>query len=353
MAAVNHKTPDRLPVGFKATDDMLEALKVHFGADTERDLINALPVDTYGAFNNINESIYPEYAGGPQKVVYPEAYADGTWDSIYGYKRHYVDAAKGRNDEVLNRPLAGVENAEEMADHEWPEADWFNYDCIDEQCRKANDHAVIFKIGGLGHFSNLIGFERFLTDLYLNPGIIEYGFTRIMDFNVDFAERILSAADGKIDIVVIEDDFGTQRGPLISLEMYRKFYKPQHKRFFDVVHRHGAKMVQHSCGAVFDFIADFIEIGADILDPIQVTADGMDPDRLEKEFGRDICFHGGLSTQDTLVNGTPHEVKKEIDRLVESFSGDGGYILAPDHYMNIDAPIENILAVFEHLAKYR
>ena len=141
--------------------------------------------------------------------------------------------------------------------------------------------------------------------------------------------------------------------PLISLEMYRKFYKPQHKRFFDVVHRHGAKMIQHSCGAVFDFIADFIEIGADILDPIQVTAEGMDPGRLKKEFGRDICFHGGLSTQDTLVNGTTQDVKKEIDRLVESFSGDGGYILAPDHYMNVDAPIENILAVFEHLAKYR
>ena len=144
-----------------------------------------------------------------------------------------------------------------------------------------------------------------------------------------------------------------QTGPMISPDMYRRFFKPQHRRIFETAHVHGAKVMQHSCGAVTEFIRDFIEIGADILDPVQTTAAGMEPARLEREFGADICFHGGIDTQGVLAAGSPDDVRRQIDQLVRGFGDDGGFILAPAHYLQSDAPWENIMAIFEHVAQWR
>ena len=153
--------------------------------------------------------------------------------------------------------------------------------------------------------------------------------------------------------MVVQDDFGTQQGPLMSLETYRRFYRPRHQRIFEVAHRHGAKAMMHSCGAVFDFIPDFIGIGADILDPIQTTAAGMAPGRLCCEFGADLCFHGGIDTQGVLVTGGPGDVRRQIDSLLGGFAGTDGFILAPSHYIQADVPLENLLAVFDHIAGLR
>ncbi|MBT3275923.1 MAG: hypothetical protein HN368_22430 [Spirochaetales bacterium] len=352
-AAVCRKT-DILPVGFKATDDVLDRLKSLYAATDIKNLIELLPVDTYGNFNNAFYGVYPEYKYGPAKTLYPEAYQDGSWDTIYGFKRHWAKVNGGKTDELV-RPLPLERNytIEEIASHTWPEADWFDYGTIKEQCEHVRDYSVIFNIGGLGTIANLIGFERMYTDMYLNADTLKYTLCRISDFFYEFADRIFNAAEGGIDITVIHDDFGMQNGPIMSMEHFREFWKPYLKRHFDLAHSHGIKTMMHSCGAVFNFIPEFIEIGADILDPVQVSAHGMDPAVLAREFGGDICFHGGIDTQSILVSGSPDEIRRHIDCLVDNFSDSGGFILAPSHYIQGDVPTENLIAMFDHIEKIR
>jgi len=227
LAAVERRPTDVTPVGFKATDDVIDRLLRHSGAGDLHGLLDSLPVDTYGAFNNCLYGVFPRYVGGPPRVLYPERRADGTWDTIYGYRRCWVAAAGGRTDEVIDHPLAGAASAGDVEKHEWPRADWFDYSTVARQCRDAGDYAVIFNLGGLGHAANLLGFERMLTDMLADPPVIEACFDRLTAFYVDFLDRTLCAAAGGIDIVVVQDDFGTQQGPLMSLETYRRFYRPQ------------------------------------------------------------------------------------------------------------------------------
>jgi len=353
LAAIARREPNCIPVGLKATDDVLERLQRHFGVSGLDDLMHILPVDVYGCFNNCLYGVYPDYVGGPPKVLYPDSYPDGSWDTLYGYQRHWVPSVGGRTDEVIGPPLAHATGIAELEAHDWPQADWFDYGSLSRQCREAGDYAVMFHLGGLGHVANLIGFERLLTELLLDPPFVEACFDRLTHFYVEFLDRVLGAAEGGIDIVCIQDDFGTQQGPLMSVDTYRRFYKPYHQRIFATAHRHQAKVMMHSCGAIWDFTPEFIEIGADILDPIQTTAVGMDPVRLKKEYGAHLCFHGGVDSQDLLAHGSPDDVRQQIDRLIDVLAPGGGYILTPSHYIQGDAPLENVLALYDHVARLR
>jgi uroporphyrinogen decarboxylase len=327
-------------------------MQYHYGARDLPELVALLPVDTYGIFNNCDVGVFPEYVGGPERVLYPDAYADGTWDTIYGYRRWRVDCSKGTNEEVIENPLKDA-TLNEMGDYEWPEADWFDYRTIPQQCAEAGDHAILFLGGSLWQTAHLLGFERVLMDMITEPEVVEFCFDRLGEFFVQMTDQTLSAAGGRIDVVCVQDDLGTQQGMMIDRAKYRRFFKPHHQRIFDVAHRHGAKVMLHSCGSVFDFIPEFIEIGVDILDPVQTAAAGMEPAKLVREFGRDICFHGGLDTTGKLVSGTPDDVKREVDMLLEIFDQEHGFILAPSHYLSADAPFENILAFLEHVRSLR
>ena len=110
LAAIDRKQPDLLPVGFKASVEVLVRLKEHFGVGDLQSLLEALPVDAHGLFNNTIVGVFPRYVGGPQRVLYPDAYPDGTWDTFYGYKRRWVTGAGGRNEEVISNPLAEAES---------------------------------------------------------------------------------------------------------------------------------------------------------------------------------------------------------------------------------------------------
>ena len=354
LAAIEHKEPDVLPVGFKATDDVIGRLKAHMGVRDTLALLDGLPVDTYGNFNNVYAGVYPEYLGGPPMTLYPDAYPDSSWDTIWGYRRHWTEVTGGRNDELLlPPPLLHHDTVEDLRAHQWPQADWFDYTTIVRQCREAKEYAVVFCVGGFGTLGNLIGHERMYMDMHLNPEGLEFALDRLLEFYLDFADRVFTAAEGGIDLTVIKDDFGSQQGPLMSLDMFRRFWRPLLRQYFELAHRHGVRTMMHSCGAVFDFIPEFIEIGVDVLDPVQVSAAGMHPSRLKSEYGDHICFHGGIDTQQTLVSATPAELRRHIDTLAEALSGRGGFIIAPGHNIQGDVPMGNVLALFDHLRKLR
>ena len=129
--------------------------------------------------------------------------------------------------------------------------------------------------------------------------------------------------------------------------MFRTFFKPRLKKLVDMAHSHGVKFMFHSCGAVRPLIGNLIEIGVDILDPLQAAAEGMEPPGLKDTYGDRICLHGGICTQYLLPKGTPDEVRAEVRRRVEIFGAGGGYILAPCHVFQTDVPSENILAMID------
>ena len=167
------------------------------------------------------------------------------------------------------------------------------------------------------------------------------------DFYVEDYTRAAEASGGRIDLFLLISDLGSQRGPLMSLAMFREFVAPYLLKMIEHIHRLGALVLFHSCGAIDVFIPELIHLGVDVLDPIQPTGPEMAPERLEADFGDRLSFHGGIDMQDLLPNGTPQQVKEEVRRYCEVLGRDGGYILAPAHLFQPNVPPGNILALYE------
>ncbi len=163
-------------------------------------------------------------------------------------------------------------------------------------------------------------------------------------------EKLAAAAGDKVQVVFVSGtDFGTQRGPFISPQAYRDLYKPFQKAINDKIHElTNWKIFIHSCGGIFPLIPDMIEAGFDVLNPVQCSADGMDPATLKKEFGDELVFWGGgVDTQKTLPFGTPEEVYREVRERIDIFSANGGYVFNSIHNVQSNVPTENLLAMFK------
>jgi len=171
---------------------------------------------------------------------------------------------------------------------------------------------------------------------------------RALQYQIDLAHSLLRGVGNKVDVVVYGDDVGVQQGLMISPQIYRQYLKPRQCKLFQAIREETkAKIHYHTCGSVYPLIPDFIEIGVDILNPIQVSAKDMDPARLKREFGEWLSFWGGVDTQRVLPRGTPEEVKEEVRRRIEEMGKGGGYVLGAVHNIQPDVPPENIVALFE------
>jgi uroporphyrinogen decarboxylase len=197
----------------------------------------------------------------------------------------------------------------------------------------------------------LIGQEEFMVWMHTKPEVLHAIIQHVVDYEVEATRRFLEAADGMLDIAYFGNDFGTQRGLFISPEMWHTFFRKPLKRYFDVSHDQRCKVMKHSCGAIRDIIPFFIEDGVDILDPIQVAAAEMDLAGLDRDFGADLCFHGGVDTQRTLPFGSPNDVRAEVRSYLAITEGKGGYILCGSQSFIEDIPLQNILAMYDENQK--
>ena len=189
-----------------------------------------------------------------------------------------------------------------------------------------------------------------LYEMAMNPELIEAVLDHLMDFYLEHTCRILEIAAGRIDMVYIADDLSSQESLLISPPMFEKFLKGRWKKFNDTIkERFGdhIKFHYHCCGAIYELIPGLIEMGVDILNPIQPKAAGMEPQNLKDKFGDKLSFCGGLDIQELLPHGTPDEVSAEAKRLVSILGKDGGYIASAAHAVQPDTSVENILAMFD------
>jgi uroporphyrinogen decarboxylase len=171
---------------------------------------------------------------------------------------------------------------------------------------------------------------------------------RRVDFYYQYLERALQAARGKIDIVCLGEDCGTQKGRLVSPAVFNRVFRPRLKRFYDLAHQYGAKAMMHSCGDTSDLQLTFIEMGLDVLDAMQPEPPGMrDIEKLRRMTYGKLAYCGLISTQQTLPHGSVAECRSEARHRLDVIARGGGYIFSPAHCIQPDSPLENILAVFE------
>ncbi len=200
----------------------------------------------------------------------------------------------------------------------------------------------------------LRGMENFMMDLVCAEDVVEALMSCLLEGYLARINRLAPKLKGMADIVLFNDDLGTQQGPMISPGSYRKLIKPYQSQLFKAAKTaFGAPLLFHSCGAVREFIPDLIECGVDALNPVQISARGMDAGELKRDFGSEITFWGGgVDTQHVLNRCSPAEVKDSVRKNIELLAPGGGFVFCQVHNIQPDVPLKNIYAMFEALDEY-
>jgi len=205
------------------------------------------------------------------------------------------------------------------------------------------------KVGILQTASQLRGYDKLFMDFAINPESAHAFLDRISSIINEMYRQYLNVVGPYVQVVVITDDQGTQNSLMVSPKMFREFIKPRLKSLIDTIKATAdVKVLMHCDGAILKIIPDLIEIGVDILNPIQTVVKGFDDTQaLKEQFGDQICFHGGIDVQQVLPNASPEEVHQEVARRRSDLGRSGGYIIAPCHNINVDIPVENVTAMFD------
>jgi uroporphyrinogen decarboxylase len=369
MDSIKHRTVNRIPTMYRADPPVNERLMRHFGlSDIEKNwelLLAKIGADnfsdgeTLGAFT----SYLPKYTGPRPDAVYEINHF-----FIWGIKPVEIDIA-GTTDIVFHRdpPLAEKSRISDLKAYPFPRIEWFdfdNYKVITDAIFKEPEEQEEIASSEIRKSDRLFlntycinsifmtslfmrGIDNMMIDLVHNQKYAEMLIGSIGEFMLEFASRNLDSIGEEIDLYGIWDDFATQDDLMISRELWQKFYKPWHSRIIEAAKAKGLLVSYHICGNCSKVIPDLIEMGVDILDPVQVSARDMEISGLKKRFGKDICFHGGVDAQKMLTGGTPEEIRREVSRIRSVFGDEGGIILGPSHYITADTPVENILAIYE------
>jgi uroporphyrinogen decarboxylase len=241
----------------------------------------------------------------------------------------------------------------------WPDPDDPGYvQGLAEQVQRIRQHtdcaAILTLPAPFVHISQYLrGFEDWFCDFALNAKALAALFDVVLEVTLQVARRELEAVGRDVDIVICADDLGTQQGLLVSYDDYRRHIKPRHQKYFQQIHDLSpAKLLFHSCGSLAAVIPDLIDIGVDILNPVQVTAAGMDPVELKRRYGARLTFWGAMDTQQVLPRGTVAEVRRMGEERIEQLGERGGFVLAACHNLQPDVPLENVLAMFRHARDY-
>ena len=322
---------DQIPCDFWATSEVKQRLCEHLGCNDYWQMIDRLQIDA-------SFVVEPDYIGPALQEGY----------NIWGVQFKPIDYGSGVYEEVAQNPLAQAKTIDDFKAHPWPKADWFDYSQIKSSIDQ-HAHRPI-RAGYLEpfmHYCWMRGMEQAMMDMVTEPEFVDLAFDRMFEFATEKLQRILEVSDGRVDIVHCAEDLGGQTGPLFSLNCFRRFHKLRFNRYMDLAHQAGCVVFYHTDGAARDFIPDLIEIGVDILNPIQWKCPGMDRVNLKRDFGSRLVFHGGVDNQHVLPHGSVEEVRSEVLTCFETMGLGGGYICAPCHNIQPVTPIENILTMYQ------
>lgn len=356
IKAISHKQPQIVPINLEGIYDEDRWYK-RFNTSDKIELREKLDLDI--------QSVRPVYTG-PQSTKGLTIWGTPL-EEIYGASG--IGYGSGRE-----YPLYNAESTYDIDKYYWPDASDFNYSIMVEVIKELPSNRAIridgkYGIATEGKISrkqtqsgpwvplvctlfDLFSMEKTLINLYSNPVVIETAIKYIEDFILVFYSNMLDIASGYADIVYFGDDFATQKGMILSPEHWRKFFLPTYRKLFGLIKQKGMFVWMHSCGSIVEVLGDLIDAGLNIWETVQVQAKGNDPKYLKSEFGKDITFYGGISTQTTLPFGSEEDVKKEVRERISILGKDGGYICGADHGIMPDVPLDNIIAMFNEARNY-
>jgi uroporphyrinogen decarboxylase len=360
-AALSHREPDRVPVDFGGwqsgiSHETYGPLKALLGVKSETRMeervqgLSWVDEPVLEMFGVDTRYVFPSHAG---TVSYPLTGEDGFTDS-WGIRwrrpasSHYYD--------IECSPLAGKSPAE-VKKHRWPAADaFFDPDGVRAalETLAGSGFALFTCLAGVFEQATYIrGMSEFYMDFIQNPATVESLLDEVLETEMDIYGRFFEIVGEELDLVQYWGDLGSQQGPLISPEHYRRFVKPREAALVEFTKKRiKAKVCLHTCGSAYAFIPDLIGAGYEVLNPVQTTAAEMDPVRLKREFGKDLVFWGAVDTQRLLPFKTPEDVKTGVKRAIEALAPGGGYILAPCHNIQASVPAKNVVALFEAAKQY-
>ena len=399
LAAIEHRHPDQVPIDLGATPSSgisamaYGKLKQHMGITTGHTRIydvvqqlaqpeeiilnrfNVAVVDVGRTFNTADADWYDMALADGQKAQYPawfrpERQADGSFIArhrdgtdiahmpaggafydqshfpwVDGYPDDFsgMDAAMGK---VLWSALV-----HSPWDHAGDPEFWKTLRERTLALRASSDRAIMIVCGcNLFEWGTFLRrMDNFLMDLCLDEANVERTLDALMVRHLATLEKVCAAVGDCCDILRFGDDLGMDSGPFMPPEQYRRLFKPRHAKLCDYVHKHSQmKTFLHSCGSIYEIMPDLIEAGYDVINPVQCACRDMDPVRLKREFGKDICFWGGgCDTREVLNRGTPAQVRKHVIRQMEVLSPGGGFVFNTIHNILPEVPPENIVAMYE------
>lgn len=345
LTAFDRGTPDRVPMDYTASPVLHGRVCRALGMPDEN--MNALKRKLHVDFQVVDIP----YAG-PR--LFPER-ENRQVDPAWGIITRWAENESGGYWDYCDFPLADA-NEEELAAWPVPGADDFDIDAPLSQLSGFEDYAVV--LGGTKYVdiinaaAKVRGTEQVLVDMITEDEAFLDFVDRRLKVQFDVFERLLEKARGRIDVLFFGDDLGTQRGPLISLDLYRRVIKPRHKPFCELAKAHGARVMVHSCGSSSFAFDDFAEIGVDVVDTLQPEAKDMEPGHLKKRFGDKLAFHGCVSTAGPLAYGSAAEVRDMVRDTFAVMMPGGGYCMAPTHTIQDNTPVENVMELYRAGLEY-
>ncbi len=367
LAALNHQEPDRVPldIGSGSSTGIVvegyEKLKRHLGVSGETRILNKIfrvaRLDE-SVMQRLGSDCRPLGLRPPLRWQPPPA-EPGTFTDVWGVTWRQAQYGDGCYYwELARSPLAEA-SVEDLERYPWPDPLDPGFTAgLAEEARalyEGTDYAIVAD-GGFKSFWELgyllRGLEQFLMDLVINPEFVSALMSRLLEINVAATGRFLDLAGPYIQVFRTADDLATQRGPLMSPQTYRALIKPAYQKYYDFIKsKTEAKIFYHSCGNVVDFIDDLVEVGMDIINPVQVSAMG-DTAALKARFGDRVVFWGAIDTQHVLPRGSVEEVEAEVRRRIRDLGPGGGFVLAAVHNIQPDVPPQNVVAMAEAARKF-
>jgi uroporphyrinogen decarboxylase len=363
LVALNHREPDRVPIDLGGTPTSTisarahENLKAHLGIQSPTRMMSSIFLTAYPdeevvrKFGVDVKMVAANPPAGFELHPTPEGRIGDEWGVVYQWheeaQTHFVVEPEA--------PLHRVTTPEEVEKHPWPDpSDPSRYRGLKETARRyqQDGYAVVVStpLMVMTQTPGMRGLEQFMVDTVLNPSLLEYMMDKILGIQLEMTRRLLEEIDPYMDVIVIGDDLSHQGGLTYSPDMYRRLFKPRHRKIMRVLKEEfgDAKVLYHCCGGVEPLLPDLIDLGIDAINPLQVSAGGMgDTKKLKAKYGRHLTFWGGIDTQRILPFGTPAEVRNEVRRRIEDLADGGGLVLAAVHNIRPEVKPANICALFE------
>lgn len=393
IAALNHQEGDKVPIDFGGTgssgitaiayNKLRKYLKLPGQNAKLYDLMQQIVEPELDILEIVKSDVMPLYRLAPRFNIPVDRWK--TWnlkdgsECLVPEKYNPVENDKGDYEiteegkaiarmprdgyyfDIAYHPHSFIEEIADIKKIKFPEISMYELEFLARNAKRLyedTEYAIVGAFGGslFETGQRMFGYEKFLMDLVLNKDVIHAWLDKLTANHLINLEKYLETVGKYINVIQFSDDLGTQNSLILSPGIYREMIKPYHAKIYQFVQQNfpHVKVLLHSCGAIFDLIPDLLEVGVQALNPVQISATGMEPSRLKKEFGRDIVFWGGgANMQHTVNNGTLEEIESEVKRLMSIFKTGGGFVFTQVHNIQENVSPDRIVTIYKTADEYR